>query len=259
MTQKTKVQERPILFNTEMVRALLNGEKTQTRRVVKCKATIEAAQSWCQVVETKDAVRIGKNKIGPESIGHMCSINPGPTLEDCVKIFCPFGKKGDRLWVRETWRIGAWDENDGLFAIDYRDGPRREWLRDPNDHDGSKFNLLWQQCTDELIKKGIASDSNGQYQWEPGDSPLRWRPSIHMPRWVSRISLEIVDVRIERLHGISESDCRAEGYPNERNIRSGGSNIDPWLWFRTVWKSTNGHESWESNPLVWVIEFKNID
>ena len=165
------MKERPIIFRAEMVRAILAGRKTQMRRIVKPlhMATVYAEQF--------------------------------PILA-----MCPYGSPGDRLWVREAWRVGAWDEIAGCVAIDYKaDGYcRREWLRID---DEDLFIRLRQQCIDDARAALGPAD---RYTWEPGRSPCRWRPSIHMPRWASRITLEITDVRVERLQDISEADAKAE-------------------------------------------------
>ncbi len=240
------MKERPILFSKPMVCAIREGRKTQTRRVFKG--------------SMHDLSMIVANTTGNPNLAGLY----------------PYGQPGDRLWVRESWRIGAWDENELAICIDYRDGPRKEWVTLP---DGEEFERYWIQCSEELDDKGIKTDADGNYKWEPGQSPLRWRPSIHMPRWASRILLEIVSVRAERLQEISEDDAEEEGIDGI-NMPTGGDDYqdywrdymqpvdgdDGWPWFtgdqiasyRSLWQSINGPESWESNPWVWVIEFKVV-
>ncbi len=216
------MKKRPILFSAPMVRAILAGTKTQTRRVVK-----HSPAPW----------------------------NPEHTALDMTR--CPYGQPGDRIWVRESWRIGAWNEHAGTVALDYlADGHcRAEWLALAGDDDGEIFSRLWQQSTDDAIKVYGQQD---RYTWTPGESPCRWRPSIHMPRWASRILLEITGVRVERLQDISEADAKAEGVtlpPSTCNMYDG-------IWrdgYRDLWESINGHGSWDANPWVWVIEFKRIE
>lgn len=200
------MKERPILFSAPMVRAILNGSKTQTRRVAK------------------------------------------------GLIACPYGKPGDQLWVREAWRIGAWDENRPAFALDYCDGARKEWIEVPDamGDDGELFDRLWQQSSDDAAK---ALGIQDRYQWEPGQSPCRWRPSIHMPRWASRIQLEITGIRVERLQDISEADAEAEGVRNSLHLQGGRFARDN---FAHLWWTINGAGSWDANPWVWVIEFRRI-
>lgn len=192
----------PILFNDAMVRAILAGRKTQTRRLKGC-------ENW---------------------------------------------RPGDMLWVREAWRVGAWSEDMGLVAIDYRadNFARREWLQPYPYDDGEPFNRLWRQSTDDAIK--VYGDRD-RYAWEPGQSPCRWRPSIHMPRWASRITLTITDVRKKSLHSINELDAIDEGVRPFASPSARAAMATYRHGFRLMWGSIYGQESWISNPLVWVISF----
>ncbi|HAG9058838.1 TPA: hypothetical protein F6V44_19780, partial [Escherichia coli] len=139
---------------------------------------------------------------------------------------CPFGNVGDRIWVRETFNA-FWLDNDVIQEI--KDG----------------VSLASELCD----YKADYSDSS-----KPAEG---WTPSIHMPRWASRILLEITDVRVERLHDMSEADAKAEGAspvtykitPPEAVYRVG---------FGDIWRGIYGQENWLSNPWVWVIEFKRI-
>ncbi|HID9812554.1 TPA: hypothetical protein ACXI4M_003883 [Pseudomonas aeruginosa] len=202
------MKERPILFSGPMVRAILEGRKTVTRRAVKGlqiptedKTTPHEGLRWSALGQRH--LRYGFNVFGS-------------TEEECAHELarcgvCPFGKPGDRLWVRETFAdIGC--------RLTYR----------ADLYDGA-------HC---MVKK--------------------WIPSIHMPRWASRILLEITSVRIERLQDISEEQARAEGYPAERECETGGSGLDAWLWFRSLWGEINGPEAFTANPWVWVVEFKRV-
>jgi len=253
------MKHRPILFNGEMVLAILDGRKSQTRRIIKPQP--EGSNPIVVFARTE------------QTATHWRSLVNG-NCEETARIYqCPYGQPGDRLWVRESWRIGAWDEDDGTIAIDYCDGPRREWLPIPDD-DGEKFNRYWISCCDELARKRIDPGTDGRYHWEPGQSPLRWRPSIHMPRWASRITLEIVSVRVERLQDISETDAMAEGIdmesdhaslciniedricgPGDSDLFKGSAILTVW---RKLWRDINGWESWDANPWVWVIEFQKV-
>jgi len=189
------MKERPILFSAPMVRALLDGSKTQTRRVAKLTA----------------------NGHVKEPGGHR----RWHTADFDARLACPYGQPGDRLWVRETW---ARDDEDGSL------------------------------CYRADIGQGGEADD-----WErnriDGAPRYRWRPSIHMPRAASRITLEITSVRVERLQDISRGDSMSEGCPFP-NMAKGD---DPSQWFRNLWGSINGHESWQTNPLVWVVEFKRTE
>ena len=114
------------------------------------------------------------------------------------------------MYARETWRVGAWDENKGLIAVDYKadNYSREEWLEVPEDE---MFQRLWIQSSDEAERAGRVYDGDGQYHWEPGQSPCLWRPSLFMPKWAARFWRVITAVRAERLQNISEEDAIAEG------------------------------------------------
>ncbi|MEQ0205280.1 morphogenetic protein [Klebsiella sp. CN_Kp104] len=203
--------ERGMIFNGEMVRAILDGRKTQTRRIVK---GTDGAVKFCKEWD-----------INGEEIfvvlGEKDHTGMNPVLG---AISCPFGGVGDRIWVRETW---------ARYNIDQ------------NSHD-----LAYRATT-------------------PADWPEegRWRPSIHMPRWASRILLEITDVRVERLNAISEEDARAEGIIDGGCLNCGEpepcgcANPEPDATdaFAYLWQSIYGQENWNANPWVWVIEFKRVE
>jgi len=169
----SQAKERPIIFKGEMVRAILDGRKTQTRRLVK-----------------------------------------GP---------CPYGVAGDRFWVRES-----------LTAVqpgNHRQPPMLAYAADN----------VWVEPGTTAWKKAVSS--------------------IHMPRWASRITLEITNIRYEHLRDISEADAKAEGVCGQLEaVKAGFSWYDkPRKAFRSLWESINGKESWFSDPLVWVIEFKRVE
>lgn len=131
---------------------------------------------------------------------------------------CPYGQPGDRLWVRETWAYGI----HAMAAKSDKDGP-------------------------------FVYAADGTEQGRLGD---RWRPSIHMPRHASRITLQITSVRVERLQDISEADAIAEGVRNSLHLPGGRFAREN---FAHLWWTINGDGSWESNPWVWVIEFKRVE
>ncbi|ENO4066484.1 hypothetical protein ACPEMX_02020 [Klebsiella quasipneumoniae] len=198
------MKERGMIFNGEMVRAILDGRKTQTRRPIKWKQT-----RFTEIGERED----GSKWPWSEDAEHACDFwHP-----------CPFGAVGDRIWVRETW-----NKYGGLLT--YR-----------ADHD-------W---IDDMRKETVCT--------------AKWVPSIHMPRWASRILLEITDVRVERLNSISQEDAQAEGLeltgwrPTYSDPDSGGEVMTPYDNFAELWSSIYGDESWQANPWVWVIEFKRIE
>ncbi|WP_312582428.1 hypothetical protein [Atlantibacter hermannii] len=206
------MKERGMIFNGEMVRAILDGRKTQTRRIIQSPAKNMQA-SGKKVIEYRDP---GDKWYGE----HVYSMrNQSGTWCDYTRdqflAKCPFGAVGDRIWVRETWTHESIDAESGSYSPDYR------------------------------------ATANGQ----PLD--CRWIPSIHMPRWASRITLEITDVRVERLASISQEDAAKEGYP--ANPEPYGGSMDKWLWFRQLWDSIYPEQSFSHNPWVWVIEFKRVE
>lgn len=147
---------------------------------------------------------------------------------------CPFGSVGDRIWVRET------------FSGHYLDDAQIQDIKDGRD-----------KATDLCEYRADYPDG---YQASDG-----WTPSIHMPRWASRILLEITDVRVERLNSISQEDAQAEGLeltgwrPTYSDPDSGGEVMTPYDNFAELWSSIYGDESWQANPWVWVIEFKRVE
>jgi len=211
------MKERPILFSGAMARALLTGEKTQTRRALKAQPPVRT------------------RKIGtyhhPDPRPHFWAMDNDALLDWSVP--CPYGQPGDRLWVRETWQHAnhPFDPYQDHVPVFYR----ADYLDDPHGPDG------------ELSPEG-------RYR--------EWRPSIHMPRAASRITLEITGVRVERLHNIKERDVHAEGCVIEDRHMHGycaGEYLPPCLraW-RDLWASINGADSWNANPWVWVLDFRRI-
>lgn len=201
--REATVTDRPILFSGPMIRAILAGQKTQTRRVVKL--------------------------VGPDAIEER---DDGSLWPYCVTwahgddgepwYACPYGEPGDRLWVRETW--AQEDARDlGLGAS-------------------------------QTLYRATASDAEAALV-------QRWRPSIHMPRWASRLTLEVTSVRVERLQDITEDDARAEGAAAEPSEALADSpvGLSAREAFADLWASINGPASWAANPWVWVVGFKRIE
>lgn len=198
------MKEHPILFSAPMVRALLNGSKTQTRRVVKPQSDehglTREAETW------------------PDNWHWFDS--------SCGLHRCPYGAPGDALWVKETFCV--FDEGRVHYRAHFEHDPKGE-------------------------------KTYG----------VKWSPSIFMPRWASRITLEIIDVRVERVQDISESDAMAEGVDMETPVTLPFSNAMPWATvtykprsakdgYAALWETINGAGSWNANPWVWVIEFKRL-
>ncbi|MDY3694589.1 MAG: hypothetical protein SO066_07965 [Proteus mirabilis] len=204
------MKERGIIFNAEMVRAILDGRKTQTRRVMKVQPVLNGDR-W----EVYSASVEKGNKSIP--------VTPWGSIENN----CPFGKVGDRLWVRETF--GNRVVRDAL-------GGTGEFIT----YRASEPDAVYCTC------------ASGD------DIPMKWKPSIHMPRWASRITLEITDVRVERLNDISNDDAKSEGCWYGRGGGTPDKALTPSDQFPTLWEEIYGDGSWSSNPWVWVIEFKRI-
>jgi len=209
------MKEHPILFTDPMVRAILGGAKTQTRRLVKPKngqyippSQAKDPNGWMQLLRE-----------------------------------CPYGRPGDRLWVREAFALSVIDP-DGLSPED-----------DPENYD-----VIYR--ADPEQPGGGWADSGGN------EIPAPWKPSIHMPRWASRILLEITAVRVERLQECSEEDAQAEGiqrfddfFAAERLSANEFRHMAPTAVesYALLWNAINGPGSWLANPWVWVIEFMRVE
>lgn len=212
MTTSIRMQstERPILFSAPMVRALLDGIKTQTRRIMKPQLAYGAVaglfNSWYL----------------PRGDGGGILY---PNGKEKILSACPYGQTSDRLWVREAWRTV---EEANSLAPRNLNAAHRLWFEADTPH-------------------------------QPGFGKLR--PSMFMPRWASRITLEITGVRIERLQRISAADAIAEGvnvHPDHRGKPS-TSIYSPVQAYRDLWERINGPDSWDENPWVWVIEFRRLE
>ncbi|SUB07778.1 hypothetical protein [Pantoea agglomerans] len=221
------MKERPILFNADMVRAVLDGRKMQTRRVMKVQPHAGVRNSPF----VKSGIEDGHGK----------------------ELVCPFGEVGDRLWVRETFRVHS--RATDVATLVYKASEQQSWTQQTH------------RVPIEKCNKPAVVD--------------KWTPSIHMPRWASRITLEITGVRVERLNSISEADAKAEGLAEITKDgslfkfgipdRDGYPGTDdkgwPWTeWERNpvdayckLWQSLYGEESWQANPWVWVVEFKRVE
>jgi len=217
------VKERPILFSGPMVRAILDGSKTQTRRVFKSGHESNFEEPSFGFDDLTKSWRIWESEY-PE--------------EGSIEINCPYGQVGDRLWVRETFYPTKQNDCGAIYRAD-------AVMDDSGEREGYWVN-------DSFI---------------PGS--FTWTPSIHMPRWASRITLEITGVRVERLQEISQSDAEAEGvqswmdslkgqdfYDSDSNLGSYPATAFARMWSRIV--PVDGDTSWSANPWVWVIEFKRV-
>lgn len=222
-------RERGILFSGPMVRAILAGKKTQTRRAVK--PTVKGCT------------------VGAYTVGDVVEpVNVEEDGDPWTPIPCRYGAPGDRLWVRETHAaIEGENRPDGTKNVVYR---------------------AFDQSRIVSSADNVGEDRNGSTR-----SVSWWTPSLLMPRWASRITLEVTGVRIERAQAISDADVEAEGVdaaavealhrgatPKQRWQAFGDEHtvkaLTPFGRWRSAWCLINGRESWESNPWVWVIDFK---
>lgn len=222
MATSQQPKERPILFSAPMVRAILEGRKTVTRRPVTKRAALDCLAA-----------------------GFEPSFLALPGNAD----LCPYGKPGDRLWVRESW----WQAGD--WQATYPEDDTGAWF-------GSKRVVYSADGAppDEPNTSYPNGLRNGAYSAAAPNKIWRHRPSIHMNRWACRILLEITAVRVERLQDISRADIRAEGLqcPPELASDDVSPNYRDWYpaaW-RELWESTAGN--WDANPWVWVVEFKQV-
>jgi hypothetical protein len=237
------MKERGILFSGPMVRALLSNQKTMTRRAIK-DFPVSGYRWGGWIVESSSRKETGAATVVPESNSQYCATGK-------IAKLCPYGERGDRLYVRETW---TYDNKE--YVQTYKD---EAWRGTP-DHE-----------TAEVYYRSSERD--------PDIFPS-WRPSIHMPRWASRTTLEITKIRVERLNGISEEDAIQEGIREENVIIgatcAGGSHRelygiryffdggnedgyeDAISAFKALWESINGSGSWNVNPWVWVVEFTRV-
>lgn len=222
--------EHPILFTGEMVRAILAGTKTQTRRVARPQPSF-AYSGTARVVygphPFSPSAFVGtpaEGRVdGTDRDGWLaedwCGNVVGASEADALR--CPYGVPGDTLWARETWAAVPAHDDTKPSEIDR--------CREP----------LWYRATDESNMRG------------------RWRPSIHMPRWASRLSLRVTDVRVERVQDISEEDARAEGCSTMTQLAPFPALNSYVAGFQRLWDTINAKRgySWASNPWVWVVSF----
>ena len=220
------MKERPILFSAPMVRAILAGKKTQTRRIIK-----------------PQPKAVGDVFIGPKNAETLFEFYQNARCK------CPYGQPGDQLWVREAFWLCDSPLSTQWPVVIYED---------EIDIYGSQDNDWYELKTDEFWLG----------RWYEGNSPsFGHKPSIHMPRWASRIDLKIISVRAERLQDISKEDCIAEGITRHGLRGSETYGLASCLLrsetaqsaYRLLWNSINGKGSWDANPWVWRIEFEKKD
>lgn len=214
---KQTTKERPILFSGPMVRAILEGRKTQTRRIIK-----GLPSYWS----------LGKRPLHPSwTEGDFAFYDMAdPTGTYPTPFTCPFGRPGDLLWVREAWRPRVhpelWD------VVEYR--------------------------ADGVVRKPTGLDESAGWKFsEACDAATgKWRPSIHMPRWASRITLRLTDVRVARLQEIKLEECADEGAPPTHPADNMWDSVDT---FKELWNARHKQPyQWSANPWVWVLTHERV-
>ena len=207
------MNDRPILFSSEMVRAILEGRKTQTRRVAPIRELNILQHSGDMITWSVSFLKAVKGVLSEHSGGKFSDIMARRII---AQRFNPYGKHNDTLWVRETWAPlpGIVVLNVAFYRADTKAAP----------------------------------------------DDVRWRPSIHMPRWAGRITLRITEVRVERLHDITEDDAKAEGVkPLDYAAHHVAAGCGARIAFEQLWDTINGPGAWEANPWVWVVAFERVE
>ena len=226
------MKERGMIFNAEMVRAILDGRKTQTRRIMKVQPSEGFAPMNMALETDYEAHWYTPGVVDKHGYLQPAKHDVFGVASDEEGYTCPFGAAGDRIWVREAFQGPLVSEE---LLEEYRAYPEK--FENP------------EYCE-------YAADGGPRPEYCDLDDNLRhgWRPSIHMPRWASRITLEITGVRVERLNDISQEDAQAEGMeltgwrPTYSDPDSGGEVLTPYDNFAQLWQSIYGEESWQANP-----------
>lgn len=270
----------PILFNTDMVRAIPDGRKTVTRRIIMPHNRKKAKE---QGYHQGNGLWIDDSSDNPDKTGHIKDYSASPcwmSYNWYIERYAPY-QPGDILYVREAWRVETWNIRNQMIAFDYKDGTCRELL---HIHDRELFERLVNQSREDARKVG-------RFVWEKGKSPCRWHPSIHMPKEAARIWLKVTDVRVERLQDITEEQAQREGiqeYTKDGKLYKYAVTDDWWivfhykrrksfagnwwqdmprtakeafsyLWNSTLKKSDLARYGWDANPWVWAIEFEQCE
>lgn len=213
---------KPILFSAPVIRAILSGNKTQTRRIVKPQPDENGLTNWFSRKPNLDFVESERGWYGDTPDGES-------------RKWLPRWLPDDILWVRETW---AYTRNTNQMP---------DWPGRPHTPTGD----------DDTV---VIYGADGHWQWLDDDGTMtdrsHWKPSIHMPYTACRVWLRVTGVRVERLQDISENDAIAEGVEMTNELSRA---IGPVESYRSLWEFINGPDSWEENPVVWVVEFERIE
>lgn len=255
--QSNQVKERPIIFSGEMVKAILDGKKTMTRRVIKSNHDLSR---YTHVDFDVD----GDNK------WELARIND--LKRTYTKIGNPYGNVGDRLWVREAYTVTGWNHDDGSVYIKYLADGHEQYFDNETDEMECAIDSLVASVCKELDKRKVPMLNDEAYDCSLDENKPRNRSPMSMPRFASRLLLEITDIRVERLNDISEADCEKEGFrfyplsricfkPSSTKHLSGHGGNNYKSIFGEYWDTLNAKKGypWSSNPWVWVVEFKVVE
>lgn len=249
--------ERPILFSGEMVRAILEDRKTQTRRIVKLPADVtEGPRYW--------TTPTGRPQEGYADPGVNYWTPSGNHIDRC-----PYGFRGDHLWVRETWQdVHPLQVAEGRYSQEGRAGipgppivQYRTIYRADGEYPRIHFNHPDGTHVDDRPYRSVCTGEDcTRSHLHPEEAFHGWTPSIYMPRWACRLTLEITEIRVARLQDISEDDAIAEGC----DAVSMDAVPRQATWsrkqdFAQLWDSLNAKRApWNSNPWVWVVSFRRV-
>ncbi len=255
------LKARPIIFSPHGVEKMIEGKKTETRRVVKPQP--ESIEHWapCSIPTLVRRCDVADRK-GLKELG-------GIDGESYAMPRCPYGRKGDLLYVKEPWRIHAWDCDSTLFDIQFDGGDIqrdvelfRPTFDDLNDNDSpTRVGKIHEQIAEQLKRAGhpFADDDSGRFApWsDEHPNPLPWKSPLFMSRSASRLTLQVTESRIERLQAIDEGGREAEGLSVGEGVLWNGERMF-FDHFRSAWDAMNKKPGsrWEDNPFVWVIKFE---
>jgi hypothetical protein len=241
-------KEIPILYSTDMVKAKLEGIKSETRRTRGLKVINEHPDQWERLENTLDHFRFMHKESGIVKFIHP-----------------PWGKPGDLMYVRENWRVINWDYESGCIKFQYEAGGNEHVANPPDDAD--RGHTYW------IFKQQELAEEKGAIQWINGgesslidETLIPFKPSIHLPKFGSRIWDEVVDIELERLQDITKEGAINEGIKRfkidgKTQYQIYGTTLYtecPIESYRSLWNKINGNGEWEKNPWVWVIKTKTL-
>lgn len=234
----------PMLFSASMVQAIILGRKTQTRRLV----------NWKNLHKQAGLPYPTKCRLAYFNVIDNWGLDAG---DDLMREVNASYRKGDILYVRENWKFTGWDYEGGQALIRYADGKKHWW-----DVPDEKLDWLVKQ-SEKHIDAGYFTPNEKTERCEPNDKVIPFHPSIHLPKWASRIWLKVTGVRVERVQDISEVDAVKEGVYLDADVTPDGYTVHGMIhWptakeaFMALWEEINGKEGVDANPWVWAYEFE---